>query len=116
MRQIDLQLKEACARDNLNKVKELISHGADIECQYKWHWTPLMFAANTLGNNIEIVKYLISHGADINIQDDDGWTPLMVSSINDNLVVTKFLLSQRAKIELKDNEGRTCFTYHENDL
>ena len=71
---LNKQLLDASETDNLNKVKELISLGADIETKDNYGFTPLNNA--TRNGKLEVVKYLISVGADIETKNNDGNTPL----------------------------------------
>ncbi len=74
-------LVTACGADNMEMVRLLVEHGADVNLKRKedGHWgnTPLIAAIDL--RNIQIAKYLIQHGADVNITDGRG-TPLMYAS------------------------------------
>ena len=60
------KLVYAVERDDLDKVKEAISEGANIygEVSSSAHQTPLLSAI--YNDNVNIVKYLLSKGADVN--------------------------------------------------
>lgn len=53
---------------NLEIIKSLLNHGADINAKVYNGWPPLFFAFN----NYEVVKLLLERGADANARDDDG--------------------------------------------
>jgi ankyrin repeat protein len=63
------------ALEDLEMVKLLIAHGADINQKNFRGATPLMGAA--VGRNVAVVKYLIEKGADVKARDKDGYTALM---------------------------------------
>ena len=51
----------------LDILRNLISHGIDVNLPDKRKWTPLMVAC--ANNNIYIVKLLLEHGADPHLRD-----------------------------------------------
>ncbi|KAK9468766.1 hypothetical protein V1512DRAFT_203144 [Lipomyces arxii] len=53
-------------------VRELVSHGADLDQQDKFKWSPLMWATNN--NRESIVRYLVSQGASPDIKSASGRT------------------------------------------
>lgn len=53
----------ACQQGNVDAVKWLIEHGADVNIRINDGFTPLVLAAQT---NIEIVQLLLEAGADVN--------------------------------------------------
>ncbi|CAO3637803.1 unnamed protein product [Cunninghamella echinulata] len=59
---------------NLNKVKELVSLGADINFKDHAGWVPLHEAA--LKGQYEIAKFFIERGANVNVRGFDDDTPL----------------------------------------
>ena len=63
------------AVNDLEIVKLLISHGADIHQRNFRGATPLMGAAGA--GDIAVVRYLIERGADVNARDNDGYTALV---------------------------------------
>jgi ankyrin repeat protein len=65
------------ALEDLEMVKLLIAHGADVNQANFRGATPLMGAA--VGRNASVVKYLIEKGADVNARDKDGHTALMAA-------------------------------------
>lgn len=63
------------ALEDLEMVKLLIAHGADVNQRNFRGATALMGAA--CGRDVSVVKYLIEKGADVNARDSDGTTALM---------------------------------------
>ena len=51
---------------NLEQVKYLVEHGADVDEKSGDGKSPLHYAI--IGGSIEIVKYLVEHGADVNAE------------------------------------------------
>jgi len=45
MREIDKELLNACWNGDLEKVKQLLEEGADVNAKDKYGWTALMFAS-----------------------------------------------------------------------
>ena len=70
----------AARHPNVDVVKCLINHGAEIHATDNKGWTPLHHAAG-FNHNTKTVKYLIEVGANINAISDAGETPLDVIMI-----------------------------------
>src|SRR5690242_12846613 len=69
LQQVQFMLNEllmrACDAGNLEKVKEYVGLGADVNSRDKHDdATPLLFACQH--NYTDIMKYLLAHGADVN--------------------------------------------------
>ena len=58
-------LHQAAWDGDLEKCRELVARGTDLEIRDKWGWTAVMEATNGAGH-LETVKYLAEAGADIN--------------------------------------------------
>jgi ankyrin repeat protein len=56
----------ACLHDNVDSVKVLIKHTANLSTTTRFGWTPLHLAA--LGRSVEIAEALIKAGARVNVQ------------------------------------------------
>jgi len=61
-------LEEACKTGDLDKVKELVSDGADITANNNY---AVQLASNN--GHLDVVKYLVSLGADITVDDNFKW-------------------------------------------
>ena len=99
-------LHVAVREDNLDKVRELIAAGADVQATAKNGATPLMFAAKN--GNSEVVKLLLDSGANVLTQDDYCWTPLLLAADSGSLEVVKLLLARGADVQTTDKDGRTA--------
>jgi ankyrin repeat protein len=107
-------LHEAVLAGNIERVRMLISNGADIREKDKSGFTPLHVAA--LNGRREIAELLIDQGADIEAKNNMGMTPLQVAARFGGLKVVELLISKGADIEAKDNRGMTsmhqlCFSH-----
>lgn len=67
-------MHQACLDGNLEAVKLLVSHGADINKQDEDSWTPLHAACAE--GHWQIVEFLLQSGADRTIRTDEGERPL----------------------------------------
>jgi len=75
------------ALEDLEMVKLLIAHGADVNQKNFRGATPLMGAA--VGRNVAVVKYLIEKGADVKARDQDGHTALMAAENQQTMVAAE---------------------------
>jgi len=67
-------LVQAAKNGDLEKVKELIANGADVNMD-NGGGSPLMVAA--FNSHLEVVEYLLENGADVFQKDEaNGWTAL----------------------------------------
>ena len=83
----------------LEKVKQEIEAGADVEARDKNGSTTLMYAAAN-NQNSEIIETLLKHGADVEARDNNGWTSLAYAArYNKNPEVIKKLLEANANID-----------------
>ena len=57
------EMIESVKSEKIQKVKELINSGHDVNCKDYMQWTPLLWA--TYSKNIPMIKLLINSGADI---------------------------------------------------
>ena len=61
MRDIDEKLLNACEVGDLEKIKQLLENGADVNAKDKYGWTALRYASSW--GHKEIVELLKSYGA-----------------------------------------------------
>ena len=101
---------EACRKGNLNKVKNFIKKGYDVNWTSEGFLdkTGLMRAAEW--GNIDILLYLIDHGADVKRKDFTKQTALHFASERGHLKVVEALLSKGAEIDVEDSHQITPLT------
>jgi ankyrin repeat protein len=75
------------ALEDLEMVKLLIAHGADVNQKNFRGATALMGAA--VGKDVAVVKYLIEKGADVKARDQDGYTALMAAENQQTMVAAE---------------------------
>ena len=81
----------AVQNDDINDVKLLVSHGAEVDWRDAFKITALMYAANK--GNKDIVLYLIKNGADVNAKDDQGNSVLSAAQEGKNTEVMEMIKS-----------------------
>ncbi len=99
---IDQELSNAIIADDMDRIKFLISKGADVNKQDSQGWTPLANAARQRKD--KVAALLIEHGADPNLASD-GTTPLIAAVMRDSVPTVDVLLKNGAKIEEVGPEG-----------
>lgn len=109
-----IALRDAIYENNINKVKELVNKGVNINLPVRekhsdpafppFYLTPLKFAA--LEGNDEIVKLLLDKGAFVNLKDKDSDAQPMLTCVK-KISTLKILVEAGAKIDDTDNWGNT---------
>ena len=83
-------LTAAIEFNNLDMVKFLVEHGADINGR---EFSPLLTATYLGNRTFDIVKFLVEHGANVNVRSKHGETPLYNAFCNsDGIEMVKFLV------------------------
>ncbi len=101
-----LSLTEWAAVGSLDKVKEEVEAGVDIEYTGSRATTALAEASSN--GHLTIVKYLISKGANIETFSESG-TPLLLASYEGHLDIVKYLVEKGAgKSVRNDYSGETA--------
>ena len=102
------ELISAIMYQDLEKTKELVNKGVDINYQDKTYGsTPLILACQY--GFVDIAKFLVEKGADVNLQAKNGYTPLIAATgVSEEL--TDLLLSKGADVKLKLENGTGAFT------
>ena len=107
--QANIQLLVATKNDDLERVKELIEFGVDINYKNHRGETPLNIAASM--SYLDIVKYLIKKNADVNIVDNRGDNALMMPAIENHLDIVKELIKAKINIDNINKDGMTVLLY-----
>jgi ankyrin repeat protein len=98
-----LALADIAITGDVNAVKMVLDHGADVNIVDPLGRTPLMYAAASDNLPLEVVKMLVEHGADVNAKDahklgaDSGWTALDIARQHGDTPIVAFLLKSGAK-------------------
>ncbi|MFA5292087.1 MAG: ankyrin repeat domain-containing protein [Phycisphaerae bacterium] len=88
-------LCNAANRGNIEKVKELIAKGYNVNERDDANWTPLHRAIQS--GNKEIAAILIANGADVNAENNIGGIPIMLAVIRDYNDIFEMLLAKGAQ-------------------
>jgi quinoprotein dehydrogenase-associated probable ABC transporter substrate-binding protein len=94
------ELSNAIIANDAERIKFLVSKGADVNKADDQGWTPLQNAARQ--RHDELIKVLIDLGADVNAGDP---TPLAAAAMRDHVPSIKVLLEHGADIEKPGQEG-----------
>jgi ankyrin repeat protein len=72
-----MDIFEAISDNNLERIRELIAQGVDINIRHHAGDTPLTYACLT-GSDL-VIKELLDLGADVNARHTNGMSPLMIT-------------------------------------
>ncbi|XP_057584834.1 2-5A-dependent ribonuclease isoform X2 [Hippopotamus amphibius kiboko] len=104
----DNDLIKAVKDEDIERVKQLLKEGADVNFQEEeWGWSPLHNAAES--GNGDIVDLLLNHGAKPCLRKKNGATPFIVAGIAENVMPLKLLLPKVADVNECDVNGFTAF-------
>ena len=103
---INAELLEAVKKGEFDKVKSLISEGADVDARAFMNVTPLHLAAQ-YNEKKEIVEMLLNKGAKVDIADNRGRTPLHLAAQNNNKEIVDALIKAKANVDIKDEDEKT---------
>jgi N-acyl-D-amino-acid deacylase len=96
-------LQNIAVLGDLNSIRVMLDHGADVNAFDPLGRTPLMYAALSDVLPLDVVKLLIERGADVNAKDrhknsgDAGITALDIAKRNGYLPISDVLLKSGAK-------------------
>lgn len=97
----------AAVANQLEVVKTLIRHGADVNATSDTLSTPVRSACYM--TNIDVVKYLVENGADIHKPNMNGGTCL-INSVQ-SVELCRFLIEKKADVNAQDNSGNLALHY-----
>jgi len=95
----------AIQEKNLDKVKELIANGADVNAKDKSGNPVWTYAIRT--ENKEIMQALIDANVDLEAQNKDGKTALMAAIFNSHNDMAKFLIEKGADVNARSTHKST---------
>ncbi len=123
-----MNIFEAIRDESIEKVKEAIENGADINEKDPDGMSVLMkiIDSNNFDNRIEAVKLLIDKGVLINEKNPLGWTALAFASKNNLLEIAELLIISGADVKangiyngdegsITGNIAFLCAIYNRND-
>src|SRR5579872_1363375 len=93
----DKALIEAAGEGNVERMRQLIGGGANVNVVALDDLTPLTNAAEK--GQLDAVKLLIASGADVN-KSVGGLSPLFFAARKGHVAIVKFLLKKNAKLTL----------------
>ena len=97
---ITQELSNAVIANDLDRIKFLVSKGADVNKADSQGWTPLQSAARQRRD--DTIKLLIDLGADVNLGDP---SPLVAAVMRDHVPSIKVLLEHGAEIDKPGQDG-----------
>ncbi|XP_052437538.1 ankyrin repeat, SAM and basic leucine zipper domain-containing protein 1 isoform X2 [Carassius gibelio] len=104
-------LKRAITAGNVDRVRELLDNGLDVETRLGFGWTPLMCAVHVA--HYELAELLLDHGASANFSRDH-YTVLMAActaaSATEEMIsrCVALLLSRNADPNVCNRSSMTC--------
>ena len=100
-----MNIWKACRKGALERVRQLIQDGQDVNIGNSYGWTPLMVAA--VNGHDQIVRELIRAGADVNRKGNYNRTALYCASSCGHSSVIKTLTEAGANLNVQDWLGVT---------
>ena len=98
------ELVKAVQSGDLDRVRQLVEAGADLEQKDERGSTAIHYAAC---DQYHIAEYLLSKGADIEATDCDGLTPVNVAFLRGDRTMLELLVKHGANINKPLPDGRT---------
>jgi len=101
-------LNQAAVDGELDRVKELVSGGADVNSKNRMGMTPLVVAA--MNNRTAVCEFLASNGADLNSKDGQGRTALYLAVDKGNKELIELLVKKGADVNVTTMRGENAFS------
>ncbi len=98
-------IHKAAQTGDLDKVREFIADGIDVNVKNSIGTTPLYLAVT--GGHKEMVELLVVKGADVNARNNWGWTPLHSAAARGHRGIVELLLAGGANVNAKRVAGWT---------
>ena len=112
----EYDLIKAVVRGDWNKVRFLVTIGADVNIQDKdmpfWSWsrisgwTPLLYVIRR--RDLDMARFLVESGADVNQKNRYGWTALMEAAENNDKEGIEFLKEFDVDVNQQNKYGVTA--------
>lgn len=101
-----MELFKALDENDIEKMRQLLDSGVDIETKKTYGYTVLLVASYS--GNLDMVQLLVERGANVNNPNDYGWNPLMTAANFNRMKVLVYLLEHGADIKKLNNDGNTA--------
>jgi len=101
-------LNQAAVDGELDRVKELVSGGADVNSKNRMGMTPLVVAA--MNSRTAVCEFLAANGADLNARDGQGRTALYLAVDRGNKELIELLVKKKADVNIATMRGENAFS------
>ena len=99
--------RDAITRGDIDKVRVILSEGADVNAKDKFSQTALLYASRV--GNIDLVRLLVESGANLNITAKYNLSALMLAVINGHGEVVRILINAGADLNIRGGKGAIGF-------
>lgn len=103
---INQSLMEAANGGDVEKIKQILAQGADVNFKDSDGWTPLIIASNA--GHFDLVRLLLDTGARIDLKNNFGATAVIRAASQNRLEVLKYLVNKGGNVNDKDRNDRTA--------
>ena len=105
--QFERGIWQAAYDGDINKTKQFVSKGVNLNIKDSAGYTALHYAARN--GNFAVVKFLLEKGACVNCVTKSGKdTPLHRAAFVGHLDIVKLLIRHGANIYIQNTDGQTC--------
>lgn len=110
-----LSIIEATEKGDINRVKELIEAGVDLNVRNPENGqTPLIIAIYTPLVKEKIALMLLNENVNVNAVDNNNFTALHGAAFYQHTKLLKLLIEKKADLEIKDSSGSTAVSIAAN--
>jgi len=102
-------LHKAAFEGNLDKVRQLIESGTDVDTRDELGWTASFWALSA--GHKDVFEYLLNKGANVTAKTNGGLTLLHQASKAGSVEIVKQLIAKGADVSVKDKDGKTPLQY-----
>ncbi|MHC4072283.1 MAG: ankyrin repeat domain-containing protein, partial [Planctomycetota bacterium] len=101
-------LNQAAVDGDLDRVKSLVSGGADVNVKNRMGMTPLVVAA--MNDRTAVCEFLVANGADLNAKDGRSQTALYFAVDKGNKELVEMLVKKGADVNITTGRGENAFS------